>query len=226
MSQLHGDTPRYERHHRLYTVLLVQILGGFHFATLFYGERFRFWHHPYSGLGATVTENELPNRSAAVVFDTVLVCIALILIVIAIAAARDRRLPHRGVRTVFSSAASFGALIATYPHNLYPVQHALGSAFLVGSLWMLSNFFIYDVAKRGSLGTARWLAVILHTTVVSYAIAYVINADSKQIFQKFAVFGLCGVLYGATRILAGKDSKVAARSSHTASRIPDNIGRT
>ena len=57
MATIKKHIVNYALHYRLYRLLFFLIIIGLHFIALFYGERFRFWHDPYSGLGATVTEN-------------------------------------------------------------------------------------------------------------------------------------------------------------------------
>ena len=154
-------------------------------------------------------------------FDTVLVGVACNLVAISVACMRDKALPIRGVRSVFASIGAVGALIAIYPHNIYEVQHSVGSGFFVGSLWFLSVFLIHDVAKRISQTASRWLHVLLHTTVISYAIAWVLDLESRQVFQKFAVIGLCVTLLLATRILARNEKRIEADS--TSVRAADSL---
>ena len=193
--------PRYLAYYRWYATLLSVLFIGFIIAILLYGEPFRFWEFHYSGLGATKTVNGHVNSAAMVVFITDMICIGIILTIIAAVSGSDRKLPHRGIRTIFAGTGAFGAFVATFPHDIYPTQHIFGSAFLVGSLWVLAVFLIVDISRSLSSNVALRFHLLLHITVVSYAVAYVANAVSKQFFQKFAVFGLSAVLLGASRML-------------------------
>ena len=208
---------RYEAYFRLYAVLFFVLFLGFFIAMMVFGEAYRFWQYPYSDLGATETANGYPNRVSVIVFVTDMFCIGIILAVISVVSSRDRLLPHRGVRSVFAASGAFGAFVATFPHNLYPIQHTLGSAFLVGSLWVLSVFAIVDVGTLVSGIAARWLHAVLHITVISYAINYVLDTLIKQVFQKFAVFGLCAVLLSAFRMLARTARRDAEANRATSS---------
>ena len=195
------NSPKYASYHRWYSTLLSTLFLGIIVSIALYGERFRFWEFPYSGLGATKTVNGYANPKAMLVFATDMICIGIILLIISIVSGSDRALPYRRLRTIFAASGGFGAFVATFPHDIYPTQHILGSAFLVGSLWVLAVFLIIDISRSISSTIALRFHFLLHMTVVSYAIAYVANVLSKQIFQKIAVFGLSVVLLGTSRLL-------------------------
>ncbi len=192
---------RYEIYLREYTWLFAVYIGGSLLAILLYGETFVFFEYPLSGLGATETVNGFPNRPAMLVFVADMIVVGILLVIISVTTARDRTLNNRGLRSVLAATGGFGAFIATFPHNVFPVQHTLGSAFLVGSLWLLAVFFIRDAGALVSTQKAVWLHLLLHVTVISYAIAYTYSAASKQVFQKLAIAGLCAALLASIRTL-------------------------
>ena len=180
----------YRRYRTRYGVFLLVLLGGYGVAILTYGEPFLLWQHPFSGLGASETPGGFLNYTSMVVFVTDMTLCGIILLNIMAVYIRDREITYRSFRIVFSAIGALGAFIATFPHNIFDVQHMVGSGFFVGSLWVIAVLFITDVRARVSINYSNMLHVILHTTVLSYAITYVFGADSKQVFQKFATVGL------------------------------------
>ena len=178
-----------------FSVFLGVLLGGYGIAILAYAEPFLFWQYPFSGLGASETPGGFRNNLSMVIFVTDMTVCGIILLCIMTAFIKDREMPFRSNRIAFAAIGALGAFIATFPHNLFDVQHKVGSGFFVGSLWVLAVLFITDVRILVFRAYSNVLHVILHTTVVAYAITFVIDANSKQVFQKFATVGLAaGIL--------------------------------
>ena len=178
----------------MFTLFFSVLVGGFALGMALYGEPFDLWEDPFSELGATLTPNGYENNAAMIVFVGDMIICGILLIIIAAAFGKDSRVPNRGVRVIFASAAAFGAFVATFPHNLFDLQHKLGSGFLVGSVWVLAIAFLVDASKRGSHKYVVFLHCILHGTVLAYAFAFFVDADSKQLFQKLAIAGLSLVI--------------------------------
>lgn len=183
----------FQKYRVWFTALIIVILTGFGLGMLVFGEAFLFWEYPFSDLGATVTENGFPNRPSMIIFITTMIMGSIIFFVLAFFFAFDKSIVGRGIRAVFCITGAVGMLIATFPHDLYNLQHSLGSGFFVGSLWALCLIFLIDLARYRSKIDAARLHLVLHTTVVSYAFLFLIDSPSKQVFQKFALVGLCVV---------------------------------
>ena len=192
----------YPRYRFGFTVLFAVLLFGLFWAALVFGEPFLFWVFPLSDLGATVTENGFENGRSVVIFASDMIACAVVMSVIGVFFLRDRGVRHRSLRVTFSFTCALGFLIAAFPHDIFSAQHTFGSAFMVGSLWFHSVLFLEDIRfYRGRAASLRH-HFVLQSTVLSYAVAYVLDAPIKQVLQKFAVLGLSVVLLSSTNALS------------------------
>lgn len=159
-------------------------------AALVYPERFRFWEYPLSELGAYRTMNGTQNGPSQFFFIVDMVLSGLVMALIAHRFRHRRGCPNRLLRTVLASVGAFGFWIAVLPYDLYLVNHSLGSAFVFFSLWALSVSYLAEVRTRGETGVFLLGHGVLQTTVISYAVTFLVNVPAKQAAQKLAVFGL------------------------------------
>lgn len=185
-----GLSTDYRKYRFWFSLFLTILLGGFAVGMLTYGDPFRFWLDPFSGLGATETPTGNDNHVSMVIFVGDMIITGILFVRITVLFARDRDVPFRGARIIFSICAAFGAFIATFPHNIFDIQHKLGSGFLVGGVWFLSIFFIIDAGAVASRKFQFALHALLHSTVLAYAISFFLNSDTKHTFQKFAIAGM------------------------------------
>jgi len=180
----------YRKYRIWFTLLLVVQLGGFLIASLAYNGRFNLLTDPFSRLGASETPEGLANRSSMAIFIIDMVITAILFGCVAAVFARDKKIPYRGVRVLFSIIAGLGACIATFPNNYFLVQHQVGAGFLVGSFWLLAILFIVDASKVLQKRASILLHLLLQSTVLTYAYTFLVHAPSRDIVQKFAVIGL------------------------------------
>ncbi|MBT3272177.1 MAG: hypothetical protein HN368_03405 [Spirochaetales bacterium] len=184
----------YRKYRRWFTLFVFVLIGGYLIGMAAYGEPFFFWQYPYSGLGATETINGYSNRISMTVFIADMISVGIIYFCIGIIFIRDRQIPFRVYRILFSFTASFGAIVAALPHNLFDIQHKFGSGFLAGSVWILSILFITDAAAVSTRRRTVMLHAILHIPIFGYALGFAFGSDLAHLFQKFTVTGIAIVL--------------------------------
>jgi hypothetical protein len=184
-------TPVAYRKYRIgFSLFLTVLLSGFFIGILVYNGPFNILTDPFSWLGASETEDGYDNRASMVVFAVDMVISAIIFGALAVVFVRDKNVPLRGIRVLFSILAAFGACIATFPNNYFLVQHQVGAGFLVGSIWLHAIFFIVDASRVSSKGYSAFLHVLLQSTVLTYAFTFFVDAPNRDVFQKFAIAGL------------------------------------
>ena len=210
----------YRKYRIWFTTFLVVLLGGFCVGMWLYGEPFVFFEYPFSGLGATKTVNGFENHASMVVFVGTMIATGIIFIAVSIVLVRDRAIPFRGLRIVISLTAAFGAFISTFPHDLFDLQHKLGAGFFVGSVWLTAVFFLVDAVNVISRRLIVALHLVLHVTVLAYAIAFMVDSPTKQFFQKFAVMGLGLAIEMSIGALCHGPVESVRRSSPNGSQVP------
>ena len=180
----------YKKYRTWFTLFLVFLLAGFLIGALAYNGQFNLYRDPFSDLGASETPEGKDNHASMAIFVVNMAITAIIFSRIAVMFARDATVPFRGFRVLFSITAAMGACIATFPNNIFLAQHQLGAGFLVGSLWMHANFFIADASRATSKMHGFFLQLLLQSTVLTYAVAFVVQAPNRDTIQKFAITGL------------------------------------
>ncbi len=180
----------YKKYRVWFTLLLVVLVGGFFIASLAYNGRFNLLTDPFSRLGASITPEGDANRASMAIFIIDMVITAILFSCLAVIFFKDKDVPFRGVRVLFSIVAALGACIATFPNNYFLVQHQLGAGFLVGSFWLHGILFIVDAGRVIQKAHALLLHLLLQTTILTYAYTFLVNAPVRDIVQKFAIVGL------------------------------------
>jgi hypothetical protein len=183
-------TTDYRKYRVWFTLLLVVVVGGFVLASLAYNGRFNLLTDPFSRLGASETPDGDPNRASMAIFIIDMVITAILFSCLAVVFFKDKEVPFRGVRVLFSIVAALGACITTFPNNYFLAQHQLGAGFLVGSFWLHGILFILDAGRVIQKTHALLLHLLLQSTVLTYAYTFLVNAPIRDIVQKFAILGL------------------------------------
>jgi hypothetical protein len=161
---------------------------------LLYGEPYRVCVYALSDLGALVTRGGLPNGGALFFFDMDMILSGIATAGLAAEYRHCRGIRNRRVKHALACAASAGFFATTIPHDVLHVAHGIGAGFMVGSLWGLAIVYAAETVRTVGPEFAVLCHVVLHGTVVSYAVQFAADVPSKQLLQKLAVVGLYSTL--------------------------------
>jgi hypothetical protein len=184
---------------RLYTALVLSIIGTYGFGALFYADPFIFWEHALSELGTTVTLMGSPNLKAAVLVSLGMLTTALVLLKLANIHRQTPILHYHTPKSLLLFTASAGALIGIFPNNLYHFTHSIGSAMLIGSIYILELILIEENNQYIGPINPILLTSLISLLVVFYTAAFFFNTPAKQPSQKLCLISLLLVLYSCTR---------------------------
>jgi hypothetical protein len=138
-----------------------------------YPGRFRVWADPVSALGMAASVEGLPNAPGMLVFG--LGCWGT-------AGCLVNAWRHTGKIGLLLAAIGMAAL--PIPADLYPFAHQLAAACLVGGLYFFCTFFLALHYRKTAL------FIYLQASILVYAVAHVLGAETKEELQTFAVVGL------------------------------------
>jgi len=193
-----------ERTHKLFVLFGLTVLATFLCSILCYSERFVFFKYALSDLGGIYTVNGNKNIPSFSIFISGMFLCAVFMALICrrFIQGRDGGEKNRHVKTALSGLASAGFIIIMSPNDTMHAVHIAGGALMFFSLWMLTNVFLIDAARRKDRMTVVIGHLFLQSTVVTYALLYFINSPFRQTAQKAAVFGLILVLGFVTKRLS------------------------
>lgn len=193
-----------ERTHRLFVFFGLTVLLTFLCSIICYSERFSFFRYALSDLGGVRTVNGKRNLLSFSIYITGMFFCAVFMAAICrrYLLRLDGEVRNRRVKTVLSGVASAGFLILMSPNDTMHAMHVAGGAAMFFSLWLLTNFFLYDAYRRGDRFTTVFGHILLQSTVVTYALLYFAQSSFRQTAQKAAVFGLIFVLGFVSRRLS------------------------
>ena len=188
MNESITGAPREFRH--------IVLLVVFHFvfcwiASRFYPEPFVPFHHAVSDFGASLTHDlALQNPVSPYFYSAGLLLSAIWMLLMP--ATFDRGYRHRNLITHACSLGAVGFAMMVAPHDLpytRPV-HVTGSAFLFLALWLMTMVYLYRCRERGHHGLFWTGVIILHVTILSYAVFFAVDSPAKQAAQAVSIIGL------------------------------------
>lgn len=184
---------------RLYTALILSIIGTYGLGALFYADPFIFWEHALSELGTTVTLLHTPNLKAAVFVSLGMFTTAGLLLELAKIHHQTPNLHYHTQKSLLLGTASAGALIAIFPNNLFHLVHSIGCGMLIGSIYILELILIEE--NNQSIGPINPIMItsLISLLVVYYTAAFFFDTPAKQPSQKLCLIGLLLILYSCTR---------------------------
>lgn len=166
-----------------------------------YGQPFLFWQYPLSHLGATLTENGFNNMRAAYLFISDMLVSSIIMLIITYFFWQNKNIRYYAFKFYLSLFSGIGFILAAFPCNLYDPIHIAGSAITITSFWLLIIIFLQEIKKYFYYAYIL-LHLLLHSTLIAYALTFILNFPSKQLFQKLAVLGLFLALMISLRIMS------------------------
>ena len=184
---------------KLYVILVTSIIGTYGLGALFYADPFIFWEHALSELGTTVTLLGTPNIIAAVLVSLGMLITARILLELANIHHRTPSFHYHTKKSLLLYTASTGALIAVFPNNLFHFMHSVGSAMMIGSIYILDLILIEEKELHIGLINPIMVTLVISLLVVFYTASFFFDTPAKQPSQKLCVISLLLVLYSYSR---------------------------
>jgi hypothetical protein len=158
--------------------ILVFFLG-----TLTFGEKYSLREHAFSYFGMIKTPGGAPNTLCFLVFVMGGLMSAFICFRISHILQQSRS------HWLFWLAGT-GYLVLLVPCDLSNSFHMIGAALLFFSLWSFTVLHLVRMIPFTGRLKFMLYQLILQGSVLPYAVLYFIGSPEKQLFQKFAVFGL------------------------------------
>jgi hypothetical membrane protein len=162
-------------------ILLVLTLG-----ILSYNEKFLFWEHALSYLGAMQTECGNPNGTSLIVFGLGMIFCSLICFKI------SRLICENSGKYLFMTCGG-GFVLMIVPCDLFNPVHAIGAGMVVATLWLFTILLLNELSAIYKYRIYLY-HLILHGTVLPYAYLYFFDSPFQQAAQKVALFGLILIL--------------------------------
>jgi len=185
---------------RIYRKIIICIILMYFLAALYYADPFYFWQHALSELGTTRTLQGTPNLASALIVTTGMFITGRLLLEGARVYRYNASYTQRYLKSGLLYCASLGAFISISPTNLLYLVHTIGSALMIGGVFLLSILIIWDSRIYYSPTLVYMSMLILGGTVLAYAITYFSGFDIKQAVQKICLISLLFVLYQRSRI--------------------------
>ncbi|MGB2963378.1 MAG: hypothetical protein WBB69_05280 [Anaerolineales bacterium] len=186
---------------KLYRSIVLSIALTYLSGAIFYADPFNFWELALSELGTTTTLTGTPNLRAALFVSLGMLISGGFLFEAGRFTMSHPTFMHYKVKCWFLYAAGLGALIAIFPNNIVHTIHSLGSAMMIGSVFILEIITLWE--RKPIMDSLKFNAIIilLSVSVLSYAVAFFSNAYYKQVAQKFCIINLLLVLVEGSHYL-------------------------
>lgn len=190
----HRDVPLDSNisHHLI--LLTIVILLSVVTAIIFYDGPFLFWQFALSDLGAVGTKYGTDNILSRYIFNLGFLIAAYILGRISTLYANGRHLTYPKIKSKLALLACVGFLVFVYPHDLNKKIHSLGAGLMVGSLYLMANLFMVELKDEFPLRLFILYQILLHGSVLSYAVTYFAHLPVRQITQKFCFGSLVYII--------------------------------
>jgi hypothetical protein len=184
---------------KLYSALVICIIATYGVGALFYADPFNFWKHALSELGTTITLLGTPNHKAAILVSLGMFTTARKLLELGNIHRHTPNLHYHSHKSLLLFIASGGALIGIFPNNLFHLMHSIGSAMLIGSIYILELILIEENDQHIGPINPVLLTSLISVLVVIYTAAFFFDTPAKQSSQKICLVSLLFVLYSCTR---------------------------
>ncbi len=180
---------------RLYRYLVVNISLTYIMAAVFYAEQFHFWQHALSELGTTRTLLGTPNLTSATIVIIGMFINGRLLLELARTYYQHPGAINNRTKGILLYLSSLGAFVNIIPNNLFHTIHTIGSAFLIGGIFLLDIQILRERIASEKTLSPYLLAGTLTLSVGAYAVAYFTQMPIVQAIQKICVVDLLLVFY-------------------------------
>ena len=176
-------------------IIIIYLLGA-----LFYADPFHIWQHALSEVGTTKTLLGTPNLPSAVIVMSGMFITGRLLLGAARVYHNNDFYHGRYLKSGFLYIASLGAFISIAPNNILHLQHTIGSAMLIGSIFLLNLVMAWEYRTQYDPVKINLVMLSLGMTIIAYVVTYFSGLEIKQTAQKICLANLLLVLYQRSRI--------------------------
>jgi len=186
---------------KLYRNIVLSISFTYLSGAVFYADPFNFWEHALSELGTTTTLLGTPNLWAALFVSLGMLINGVFLFEAGRYTMSHRSFLNHKVKSWLFYTAGLGALITIFPNNKFHTIHSLGSALMIGPIFILEMITLWE--RKPIMDSLKFNAIniLLSVSVLTYAVAFFSDAYYKQVAQKFCVINLLLVLVEGSHYL-------------------------
>ena len=163
-------------------------------ALLFYGEPFHLWRDAFSQLGETITPSGNANVVSRLLFSAGWMTSGVLMTMICVRFAGQRGLRRHWIKSGLALLGAVGFFVAIAPNNLNHLVHSIGMGTEVGVMYFFSMILLMELRQRIHRLIFLGSLALLHTVVLTYAVTFFANSDSKQLAQKLCLLGLLLVM--------------------------------
>lgn len=194
---------------RRISLIIFIIFAGFIIAMMTYQGTFLFWRYPFSDLGTLYTVNHQQfNITSLLFFDLAMLASGLLMLQIAHRFTFDIPFQHKRTKQILSFTCGIGFLLLIFPYPVHFALHVTGATLAVGSLWGLAILFSVEIKDYISTTAFFFCQLLLHGSIISYAILYVMRLSSNDIVQKIGIVSLMIVFWITTRYRPDNDASL------------------
>ena len=179
---------------KYFSVLAAGLLSAVFFSMLFYGEKFLFWKYPLSALGAYHTPNGVSNTVSMLIYGAGFIFCSVVFLKAAAYYRRNDSVPFRNAKLKLCYMISAGFFLGIAPHDVIWVLHTIGNGIMTGMLWILIMIYLYQAFYPEQKPVYYMNMILLQVFLLPYAFLFAIDSDYRDIAQKFAFFGVFGIL--------------------------------
>ena len=189
---------------RIYRWVVGCIILMYFVGAIFYADPFNFWEHALSELGTTKTLLGTQNIPSALIVTTGMFITGRLLLEAARIYWNSEFYSKRYVKSGLLYCASLGAFIAISPNDLMHTVHTIGSALLVGGIFLLCMIMGWDSQAYYGMRIVYLVMAILSISVLLYAVTYFSGLAIKQATQKICLISLLLIMFQRSRIALNK----------------------
>ena len=163
-------------------------------AWMLFPDPFSFWWNAFSELENRVTDLGHANPASRVIFSAGWIVSGILMIKIGAHYQRTRDLRAWSVKRVLALVSGIGFLVALTPDDASHLLHSIGMGIIVATLYAFGTIFLVEL--RHIMGWPEFLVAmfVLQGVVLTYAGAFFVDSDWKQVAQKTCVLGLLLVM--------------------------------
>ena len=185
---------------RIYRWIVLDILTMYLVGAFLYADPFHFWSHALSEIGTTKTLLGTPNMPSALIVMSGMFVAARMLLKAARIYLRNNIYPNQYRKAGLLYIASLGAFISISPNDLFHLIHTIGSALLIGSVFLITLLMVWECREIIDPRMAYSIMSSLGITILAYTVTYFSDLEIKQAPQKLCLANLLIVLYQRSRI--------------------------
>lgn len=185
---------------RYLLLVIIVILGGFIIAMGTYSGTFHFWKYPVCDLGTLYTVGQQQfNIKSLLFFDLAMLISGFLMIQVGRSFTSDIPFQHKKIKQILSFTCGLGFILMMIPYTFHIMVHITGATLVIMSLWILATLFSFEIKPYIYPINFFISQLLLHGSIVSYGILYVLQMSGNDAAQKIGIICLMIVFGFITR---------------------------